>query len=62
VNGAKQLFNEAAQDPELKEMARAEIKECEAAQDELEKRLMVLMLPKVRIQLGGDEHRPFPIL
>nr|AMK98477.1 plastid peptide chain release factor 1 [Vischeria sp. CAUP Q 202] len=65
--GAKQLFNEAGQeDPELREMARDEIKGLEVQQDDLEKQLMVLMLPKdpmddrnvmleIRAGTGGDE-------
>jgi protein subunit release factor A len=54
--GAKQLFMEAGQDLELKEMARAEMKELEARQEELEKRLMVLMLPQVE-SISADEAR-----
>lgn len=64
--GAKQLFNEAAGDPEMKEMARAEIKELEDKQEEIEKRLVVLMLPtdplddrnvmlEIRAGTGGSE-------
>lgn len=56
--GAKQLFNEAGNDAELKEMARAEIKELESGQEELEGRLMILMLPKVGRSVGqGGSHR-----
>jgi protein subunit release factor A len=56
--GAKQLFNEAGQDPELREMAREEIKSLETRQEELEDKLMILMLPKARnapwhLQLSG---------
>lgn len=55
--GAKQLFNEAGNDAELKEMARAEIKELESGQEELEGRLMILMLPKVGRSVGqGGSH------
>lgn len=64
--GAKQLFNEAGQDAELKEMARAEIKELEEQQEEIEKKLVILMLPtdplddrnvmlEIRAGTGGSE-------
>lgn len=49
--GAKQLFNEAGNDVELKEMARAEIKDLEAQQGEIEARLVVLMLPQVSFEM-----------
>lgn len=45
--GAKQLFNEAGQDAEMREMAREEIKMLESRQEELESQLMILMLPTV---------------
>jgi len=64
--GAKQLFNEAAGDPEMKEMARAEMKELEDKQEVIEKQLVVLMLPtdplddrnvmlEIRAGTGGSE-------
>ena len=64
--GAKQLFNEAGADAELKEMAREEIKGLEDAQEEIEKRLVILMLPsdplddrnvmlEIRAGTGGSE-------
>jgi peptide chain release factor 1 len=64
--GAKQLFNEAAGDPEMKEMARLEIKELEDKQEMIEKKLVVLMLPtdplddrnvmlEIRAGTGGSE-------
>lgn len=64
--GAKQLFNEAGQDVELKELARAEVKELEERQADIEERLVVLMLPtdplddrnvmlEIRAGTGGSE-------
>lgn len=51
VQDAKQLFNEAGNDAEMKEMARAEIKDLEAKQEEIEERLVVLMLPQVKTDI-----------
>lgn len=64
--GAKQLFNEAGADVELKEMARAEVKELEEKMEEIEKQLVILMLPtdplddrnvmlEIRAGTGGSE-------
>ncbi|CAJ1946776.1 unnamed protein product [Cylindrotheca closterium] len=64
--GAKELFQEAGDDPELKEMARAEMKEIEPQLDELEEKMKVLLLPKdpnddrnimleIRAGTGGSE-------
>ena len=50
VLGAKQLFNEAGNDVEMKEMARAEIKDLESQQEQIEERLVVLMLPQVKMK------------
>jgi peptide chain release factor 1 len=46
LEGAKDLFNEASDDPEIKEMARAEIKEIEPQLETLEKKMKYLLLPK----------------
>ncbi len=64
--GAKELFQEAGDDPEMKEMARAEMKEIEPKLDELEDRMKILLLPKdpndsrnimleIRAGTGGSE-------
>jgi peptide chain release factor 1 len=64
--GAKELFQEAGEDPEMKEMARAEMKEIEPKLDELEGRMKILLLPKdpndernilleIRAGTGGSE-------
>lgn len=69
LEGAKEFFAEssgAGGDPEMKEMAREEIRELEAKIEELEARLKVLMLPtdpnddknvmlEIRAGTGGDE-------
>lgn len=63
---ARQLFGEASDDPELREMAREEISSLEAHLEELEARLKLLLLPKdpndekncmleIRAGTGGDE-------
>ena len=66
LEGAQELFQEAGDDPEMKEMAREEIKLLETQITELEDKLKVLMLPKdpnddrdvmveIRAGTGGDE-------
>jgi peptide chain release factor 1 len=63
---AQALFQDAGDDPEMKEMAREEMKELEPKIEELEEKLKVLMLPKdpndekdvmveIRAGTGGDE-------
>ncbi|BCR06507.1 peptide chain release factor 1 [Desulfuromonas versatilis] len=64
IEGNRELLRDA--DPEIKEMARAELEELEQRQEELEQQLKVLLLPKdpndekniileVRAGTGGDE-------
>jgi len=64
--GAKELFQEAGDDPEMKEMARAEMKEIEPRMNSLEDRMKILLLPKdpnddrnilleIRAGTGGSE-------
>jgi len=66
VDGATELFQDAGDDPELKEMARAEIKEIEPQLDRLEDEMKILLLPKdpndernvmveIRAGTGGSE-------
>ena len=66
LNGAKELFQEAGEDPEMKEMARAEMKAIEPKMEELEERMKILLLPKdpnddrnimleIRAGTGGSE-------
>ena len=68
--GAKELFQDAGDDPELREMARAEIKAIEPQLEELEKRMTILLLPKdpnddrnvmleIRAGTGGSEANIF---
>jgi hypothetical protein len=68
--GAKELFQDAGDDPELREMARAEIKAIEPQLEELEKKMTVLLLPKdpndernvmleIRAGTGGSEANIF---
>ncbi|CAM9360102.1 unnamed protein product [Heterosigma akashiwo] len=45
LTGAKELFSESAGDPEMREMARDEIDECETVMDELQEKLKILLLP-----------------
>mmetsp|Transcript_85286 Transcript_85286/g.227449 ORF Transcript_85286/g.227449 Transcript_85286/m.227449 type:complete len:110 (+) Transcript_85286:66-395(+) len=47
LDDAKTMFAEAADDPELREMAREEIKTLEEEIGRLESQLKVLLLPKV---------------
>lgn len=64
--GATELFQEAGDDPEMKEMARAEIKEIEPQLEPIEERIKILLLPKdpnddrnvmleIRAGTGGSE-------
>ena len=46
LNGAKELFQEAGDDPDMKEMAREEIKQIETRMEELEGEIQILLLPK----------------
>ena len=66
LDGAKEMFQEASDDPELKEMARAEMKEIEPKLEELEEKIKILLLPKdpndgrnvmleIRAGTGGSE-------
>ena len=66
--GAKELFQ--GDDVEMKEMARAEMKEIEPQMEELEKKIVVLLLPKdpndsrnvmleIRAGTGGSEANIF---
>lgn len=66
LRGAREIFRESASDPEMKEMAAAEVSELEVNIDDLEERLKILLLPKdpnddknimleIRAGTGGDE-------
>jgi peptide chain release factor 1 len=66
LEGATELFQEAGDDPELKEMARAEMKEIEPQLETLEEKMKILLLPKdpndernvmleIRAGTGGSE-------
>jgi hypothetical protein len=68
--GATELFQEAGDDNELKEMARAEIKEIEPQMEALEAKMKILLLPKdpnddrnimleIRAGTGGSEANIF---
>jgi peptide chain release factor 1 len=68
--GATELFQDAGDDSEMREMARSEIKEIEPKMDELEKRITLLLLPKdpndernvmleIRAGTGGSEANIF---
>lgn len=70
LEGATELFQEAGDDAELKEMARSEIKEIEPKLEELEGKIQVLLLPKdpnddrnvmleIRAGTGGSEANIF---
>lgn len=67
---ATELFQEAGDDPEMREMARSEMKEIEPRMEELEAKIQVLMLPKdpnddrnvmieIRAGTGGSEANIF---
>ena len=66
LTGAREIYRESSSDPDLKEMAAAEVSELEERLDGLEARLKVLLLPKdpndeknimleIRAGTGGDE-------
>jgi peptide chain release factor 1 len=68
--GAKELFQDAGDDPEMKEMAREEMKEIEVRMDELQEKIKVLLLPvdpnddrnvmlEIRAGTGGSEANIF---
>ncbi len=68
--GAQELFQEAGDDVEMREMARSEMKSIEAEMDELETKIKVLLLPKdpnddrncmleIRAGTGGSEANIF---
>jgi peptide chain release factor 1 len=70
LQGATDLFQEAGDDPDMKEMARAEMKELDARMNELEKKVTLLLLPKdpnddrnilleIRAGTGGSEANIF---
>ena len=70
LEGAQELFQEAGDDVEMREMARSEIKEIEDQLDELETKIKVLLLPKdpnderncmleIRAGTGGSEANIF---
>merc|ERR1740139_900655 len=68
--GAEELFQEAADDVDMREMARAEMKEIEVQMNELEEKIQVLLLPvdpnddrnvmlEIRAGTGGSEANIF---
>lgn len=70
VKGARDLFQEAGDDAEMREMAREEIKEIDARMDELQDEIQILLLPKdpnddrnvmleIRAGTGGSEANIF---
>ena len=70
LEGATELFQEAGDDTDMKEMAREEIKEIEPQMEELEERITILLLPKdpnddrnvmleIRAGTGGSEANIF---
>ena len=70
LEGAKELFQDAGDDPEMKEMAREEMKEIEPQMEALEEKIQVLLLPKdpnddrncmleIRAGTGGSEANIF---
>lgn len=70
LEGATELFQDAGDDAEMREMARAEMKEIEPQMDELESEIQVLLLPKdpnddrnimleIRAGTGGSEANIF---
>jgi peptide chain release factor 1 len=70
LTGATELFQDAGDDSEMREMARSEIKEIEPKMDELEKKITLLLLPKdpndernvmleIRAGTGGSEANIF---
>ena len=70
LEGAQELFQEAGDDAEMREMARAEIKTIEAELEELETKIKILLLPRdpnddrncmleIRAGTGGSEANIF---
>mmetsp|Transcript_26702 Transcript_26702/g.37634 ORF Transcript_26702/g.37634 Transcript_26702/m.37634 type:complete len:416 (-) Transcript_26702:65-1312(-) len=70
LEGATELFQEAGDDADMREMARSEMKEIEPQMDELEGKIKILLLPKdpnddrnvmleVRAGTGGSEANIF---
>jgi len=70
LEGAKELFQEAGDDSEMREMARSEMKEIEPKMEDLEKQITLLLLPKdpndnrnvmleIRAGTGGSEANIF---
>jgi peptide chain release factor 1 len=70
LDGAKELFQEAGDDNELREMAREEMKNIEPQMDELQAKITILLLPKdpnddrnvmleIRAGTGGSEANLF---
>jgi len=68
--GAKELFNDSSDDAEMREMARAEMKEIEEKIEELEAQITILLLPQdpndgrdcmleIRAGTGGSEANLF---
>lgn len=68
--GAKELFQDAGDDAELREMAREEMKDIEPKMDELEEKIKILLLPRdpnddrnvmleIRAGTGGSEANIF---
>ena len=68
--GAQELFQEAGDDVEMREMARSEMKSIEAELDELETKIKILLLPRdpnddrncmleIRAGTGGSEANIF---
>ena len=70
LQGATELFQEAGDDPDMKEMARSEMKEIEPQMNDLEAKITILLLPKdpnddrnimieIRAGTGGSEANIF---
>jgi len=70
LEGAQELFQDAGDDAEMREMARAEMKEIEARMEVLEEEIKILLLPKdpnddrncmleIRAGTGGSEANIF---
>ncbi|NES19794.1 MAG: peptide chain release factor 1 [Symploca sp. SIO3E6] len=66
LEGARIILKESGSDPEMQEMAALEVEELQAATEQLEKRLKILLLPRdpndeknimleIRAGTGGDE-------
>jgi len=70
LEGAQELFQDAGDDAEMREMARSEMKEIEVQLEELEAKIKILLLPKdpnddrncmleIRAGTGGSEANLF---